>query len=164
MTSGWGGVNMTDIRGGGWLLDTGQGGVENDHWVGRGKFHRQQVGRWPLGGEGWIIWPPSGVEDDRWARRGNLTARRCGSGLWARINVETSIKSWKFLILTILTRDAKQRWCGAKWQIHCGDASIKQCDTAMRRQKYDACLLCFFYCYPFKAPLCYDKKLLWPGD
>ena len=65
-------------------------------------------------GKGWI-WPSAGVEDDCCVERGendcqNLTARRFGSGLWAKIGVETSFKSWtsmtrKFFIITCLEKD-----------------------------------------------------------
>ena len=87
------------------LLSAGWGGVEHDHWVGRGEVGRQlgsrmtagrggvendrwvrggvnltagRSGRWPLSGGG-RIQPPASVEDDRWAERGEFDRQQCES-------------------------------------------------------------------------------------
>ena len=83
--------------------------MEDDRWVGGVRLDASRGGGRPLGGEG-CGWTLAEVEDDRWAerrefecqqgwkrtagRRGvNLTARRGGRGLLARIGVEKSFMS-----------------------------------------------------------------------
>ena len=58
------------------------------------------------GGEGWIWLPAGGMEDDCWVGGVRLDVSRgggrplVGGGLWLRIGVETSFKSWTFMTRT----------------------------------------------------------------
>ena len=80
-------------------------GVEDYHGAGKGEFDHKKGGRGcPWGGEGW-----------------RLAARRDGSGLWARIFIETSFKIWKCCMHNFLNYVFEKVWHVLRNGEKCGE-------------------------------------------